>query len=84
MSLTTIPRPIVATFHRKVGQRITAGETRRYAKIDNALPRAPQLLMWDGAPGDRVEFSHALTGKALGFIKVKAGGKFDSEFIWEK
>lgn len=61
MSLATIPRPIVATFRRKVGQRITAGETRRYAKIDNAL-----------------------TGKALGFIKVKAGGKFDSEFIWEK
>ena len=80
---TTLPRPIVATFHRK-DQRLVKGETRRYAKIDNALPRATQLLMWDGAPGDVVEFSHALTGKSLGFIKVKAGGKLDSEFIWEK
>ena len=82
---TTLSRPIVATFHRKDQRRRTkAGETRRYAKIDNALPRATQLLMWDGAPGDVVEFSHALTGKSLGFIKVKAGGKLDSEFIWEK
>ena len=81
---TTLSRPIVATFHRKAGRRTKAGETRRYAKIDNALPRATQLLMWDGAPGDVVEFSHALTGKPLGSVKIKAGGMLDSWFLWEK
>ncbi len=44
---------------------------------------ATQLLMWDGAPGDVVEFSRALTGKLLGSIKIKAGGKLDSWFVWE-
>ena len=80
---TTLARPIVATFHRKDQRRLVKGETRRYAKIDNALPRATQLLMWDGAPGDVVEFSHALTGKPLGSVKIKAGGKLDSWFLWE-
>ena len=37
---TTLARPIVATFHRKDQRRLVKGETRRYAKIDNALPRA--------------------------------------------
>ena len=40
---TTLARPIVATFHRKDQRRLVKGETRRYAKIDNALPRATQL-----------------------------------------
>ena len=76
---TTLARPIVAAFHRKS----KPGHVRRYAKIDNALPRATQLLMWDGSPGDVVEFSHALTGKALGSVKIRAGGKLDSWFCWE-
>ena len=57
----TRSRPIVATFHRKAGRRTKPGETRRYAKIDNAL-----------------------TGKPLGSVKIKAGGKLDSWFLWEK
>lgn len=58
--MTAIPRPIVATFHPKVGK-----------------------VSREGNPGDRVEFSHALTGKQLGVVTVKAGGKFESWFLWE-
>ncbi len=81
--MTATPRPIVATFHPKVGKVSKLAAPRRYAKIDNALPRATQLLMWEGNPGDRVEFSHALTGKQLGVVTVKAGGKLESWFLWE-
>ena len=79
---TSVPRPIIATFH-------TNGKnpdlpSRHYSKLDNAIPRATQLMMTKGRPGDVVEFSHAVTGKQLGTVKVKAGGKIDTWFIWDE
>jgi hypothetical protein len=72
-------RDIVATFIRR---GVPQG-TRRYIKIDNAIPRATQLLMQHGRPRDVVEFSHAVTGLQLGTIRVHAGGKLTTDYIWD-
>lgn len=73
-------RPIIATFIRE-GRALM---TRRYVKIDNAVPRTTQVLMWSGQPRDVVEFSHADTGLQLGTIKVHAGGKLTTDYIWDQ
>ena len=72
-------RDIVATFIR----RGVPQSTRRYAKIDNAIPRCTQVLMWSGQPRDVVEFSHADTGLQIGTIKVHAGGRMTTNWIWD-
>ena len=72
-------RPIVATFLRE-GKPLM---TRRYARLDNAIPRATQLLMQCGEPRDVVEFSHADTGLQVGTIKIHAGGKLTTAYIWD-
>lgn len=72
-------RPIVATFLRE-GKPLM---TRRYIKIDNAIPRSTQILMWSGQPRDVVEFSHADTGLQIGTITVHAGGRLTTDYIWD-
>lgn len=73
-------RPIVATFLR--GGKPQG--TRHYARIDNAIPRATQLLMQHGQPKDVVEFSHADTGLQIGTIKIHAGGKASTWWLWDE
>lgn len=57
---------------------------RRYMTIDSALARATFELGSKGKPKDTVTFSHAVTSKYLGFMRVHAGGKFTGERVWEK
>lgn len=73
-------RPIIAVLIRR-GKQVCP---RRYAKLDNAIPRYTQLLMQYGQPRDVVEFSHADTGLQIGTIKVHAGGKLTTDYIWDR
>lgn len=73
-------RPIIATFLRG-GKPLM---TRRYSRIDNAVPRTTQILMWSGQPRDVVEFSHADTGLQIGTIKIHAGGRMTTDWIWDR
>lgn len=73
-------RPIIAVLVRRGKQMCP----RRYARIDNALPRYTQLLMQYGQPRDVVEFSHADTGLQIGTIKVDAGGRMTTDWIWDQ
>ena len=73
-------RPIIAVLICR-GKQVCP---RRYARIDNAIPRYTQLLMQYGQPRDVVEFSHADTGLQLGTIKVHAGGKLTTDYIWDR
>lgn len=62
--------PIAAViYHRQRPLR-----TRRYARIQTAIPRAISWLLLEGEPGDLVEFSLAHSGTQLAVIKVHAGG----------
>lgn len=72
-------RNIVAQLHSKMGLLWT----RRFARLDTAIPRATQLLMLEGQPGNVVEFSHAVTGLQLGTIKLRVGGKMVTDYIWD-
>ena len=57
---------------------------RRYMTIDAALARATFELGSKGKPKDTVTFTHAVTSKYLGFMRVHAGGKFTGERVWER
>lgn len=63
--------PIAAViYHRQRPLR-----TRRYARINTAVPRAITWLLLSGEPGDLVEFSMAEFGTQLAVVKVHAGGR---------
>ena len=79
---THTPRPFVLRFHSKTASKPSIN-VRTFARLDNALPRATQLAMQHCVPGDVAEIHHAVTSKQLATIKVKAGGKLESWFIWE-
>ena len=63
--------PIVATFYRKNKEL----SSRRFSRIGTAFPRAVQVLMLDGQPGDVVEFSSREWGFQIGTVKIHAGGR---------
>jgi len=72
-------RPILATvFRKKIPHAV-----RRYARIDTAYPRALQILIQQGEPGDVVEFSHSEWGFQIGWIKIHVGGKISGEWVKE-
>ena len=71
-------RPIIAVLIRR-GKQVCP---RRYARLDNAIPRYTQLLMQYGQPRDVVEFSHADTGLQIGTIKVHECGRMTTDWIW--
>lgn len=79
--MLTNSRKVVATFFRSTGpsQQREAVWSRRYSWMDTAMPRAVQLLMTEGVPGDVVEFSSAEHGFQLGVLRVLPRGKFDLE-----
>lgn len=43
---------------------------RRYGWMDTAMPRAAQLLMREGQPGDLIEFSGESEGFQLGVMRL--------------
>jgi hypothetical protein len=70
-------RPIVATFIRR-NKSVT--KTRYYSRITTGFPRAVQLLMIDGEPGDLVEFASNEFGYQIGFVRLKVGGNMDIQW----
>jgi hypothetical protein len=72
-------RPIVATLLRKNA----VVWSRRYLKLDNAIPRAVQLAMQEGQPRDVIEFSHVDTGMQIGTVKLSVGNKLVSNWVWD-
>lgn len=81
--MTGTPRPIVAMLHPK-SSNDPRRVTRRYSKIDNAVPRLVQLAMKEGRVGDVVEVFHDITSLQLGTIRMKANGTLDIKWIWEE
>lgn len=79
MSQQYNPRNIVATIHR-VGVPTTV---RRYVRLNTAIPTMTASLLQVGQPRDVVEFSHATTGLQIGTIKVKAGGRMETTWVWD-
>ena len=70
-------RTILATLYRK-----NKPEARRqYARISTAFPRAVQLLMLEGEPGDVIEFAHADFGFQIGTVKIHVGGKITVNWV---
>lgn len=67
-------RPFKLTFDRKGKNFI--GVTRYYTQLTNAIPRAMQLLLLHGQPGDVAEISNANFGFQIATIKVHVGGRF--------
>lgn len=56
---------------------------RRYKTIDAALAKATSELGSKGMPLDTITFTHAVTGKYLGFMRIHAGFRFSGERVWE-
>ena len=76
-------RNIVTTLHRK-NQPI---RVRNYARLDTAVPRATQLAIMNGQPGDVVTIHHAVTGLVIGSIKVsirKGEVRLKTAYAWEQ
>lgn len=76
-------RNIVTTLHRK-HQPI---RVRNYARLNTAAPRATQLAIMDGQPGDVVTIHHAVTGLEIGSIKVsirKGEVRLKTAYTWEQ
>lgn len=63
-------RPILATLYRK-HQPVWV---RRYSRITTALPRAVQLALLEGQPGDVVEFAHSDFGFQIATVKLSVNG----------
>lgn len=72
-------RPIVATLHR--GGKIVW--TRRYARIDTALPKLTKHAVMLGHPGDAAILHHDVTGLEIGYVKVHVGGRLSAKWIWD-
>lgn len=70
-------RPILATILRKH----IAQSVRHYSRISTAFPKAVQLLIESGEPGDVVEFASSDFGYQIGTVKIHAGGKIDVRWL---
>jgi hypothetical protein len=75
-------RDFVVTRHSR--SKDAAPYTRRYAALDNAVPRTIQIAMREGRVGDVFEVHHAVTGTQLGYVKVPAAGDIEVHWIWEQ
>lgn len=72
-------RNILATFHTRNADKTLVLNPdirpRRYVRVQTAIPRAVEILLWNGSPGDVVELSHAELVFAIATITVHVGGK---------
>jgi len=73
-------RNIIVELHRK--KKVLWRQC--YKSVDNAIPKATYHLMHTGNPGDIMEVSHAISGKWLGEVKIHAGGKITSKYVWDE
>lgn len=71
---------IVATY---TDRRHVEKWKRHYKTLDAALAKATFELGTKGAPLDTITFTHAVTSKYLGFMRIHTGGKFSGERVWE-
>lgn len=62
-------RPIVATLYF----RGEPPKMRYYSRIATAFPRAVQLLMECGSPGDTVEIASNTFGYQIGTVRISVG-----------
>ena len=78
-----MPRDIVTTLHR--GNKPM--RSRHYARIDTAIPRATQLALLEGEPGDVVTIHHAVTGLEIGSMKItlkKGQVTLKTQYAWSE
>jgi len=57
--------------------------SRRYARLDTAIPRCTQLALLEGHPRDVIELSHAETGMQIGTVKLGVGNRIVSTWAWD-
>lgn len=50
-------------------------KVRRYSKVVKAFPKAVEILLMDGNPGDTVELTNHDFGFEIGCVKVHVGGR---------
>lgn len=62
-------RPILAQLYSSTSAQ-RAEWSRRYARIETAIPRAVQLLMLYGKHGSVIELSHADYGFGIGSVRL--------------
>lgn len=75
-------RPLLLTFFRKNVDMASLGMApRRLARINTALPRAIQLLVMNGQPGDVAEIAHAEFGFQIATIRIHVGGRFTIQLM---
>lgn len=77
-------RNIVATLNRVEGNKRVVVWTRTYARFDTAAPRAVELGILTGQPGDVVQIASILTGLEIGTVKIHAGGSITVKWTWDK
>ena len=70
-------RPYLAILHRTEPGRksTTILWTRYFKRLDTGIPRAVQLAMLEGQPGDIVEFASANHGYQIATIKLTVNAK---------
>jgi hypothetical protein len=68
-------RKIMASLYR--GKQKAHIWTRYYSYFDTAMPRAVQLALTYGEPGDIVEFSSTELGFQLGTLKVLPRSQYE-------
>lgn len=73
-------RMIVATLHRKR----EAIWSRRYSRLNTAIPRLTYHALEIGEPGDVMELYHAVTGLQIGTIRLKVGNKLEANWVWDE
>lgn len=66
-------RPLVATLYFHGEQP----KMRYYSRISTAFPRAVQLLMSEGKPGDTVEIASNNFGYQIGTARLSVGGSIN-------
>lgn len=78
MKVKEYKRPIVAALHRRTSHGTELVWTRYYIRLTLAIPRAVQLALETGRPGDVVEFAHANLGFQIATVKVSVGASLKS------
>jgi hypothetical protein len=75
-------RHISVTLHRLHGKTLRPVWTRKYARIDTAIPRMSLYLALEGEVGDVVEFHLTTNGMQVGTMRLRATGVLET--IWNK
>lgn len=77
-------RNIVGVIHTSGKFNPRSGLTRRYIKLENAIPALTRWMLLDGKVHDVCEIYHAITSLQIGTIKMTSRGKLITNFIWDE